>query len=77
MRTRTLLGLVLVICALFTLGASLSAAILHYALPAGNVVVAAFAVAVFVIGLIIALTEVLEKWLTRSQAALVNGLQAG
>jgi hypothetical protein len=72
-----LLGLVLAICGLSMVGASLSAAMLHYTLPSSNVVVAAFALVLLVIGLIIVLTEVFEKWLTRSQAALVDGLQAG
>ena len=72
-----LFGLLLATCGLFMVGISLSAAVFHYALPADNLVVAAFAILLLVIGLIIVLTEIFEKWLTRSQAALVDGLQAG
>ncbi len=77
MRAKMLLGLALFVCGLLMMIGSLGAAMLRYALPTDNFIIAAFAVVLLVIGLIIVLTEVLERWLTRSQTALVDGLQAG
>lgn len=55
----------------------LMATISHYVLPLGNVVMATVGILMLAAGLIVLITEVLELWLTRGQAALVDGLQAG
>lgn len=75
MRTRKLLGLCLMILGLVLVAASLSAALFHYALPLSNGLVAALAVLFLVVGPIVLSTEILKGWLSRSQAALVDGLQ--
>jgi len=77
MRSRRLLGLALTGLGLVLAAASLSSVILHYALPIGSGWLAVLAVLLLVIGLIVLITELLERWLSRSQSALVDGLQAG
>jgi hypothetical protein len=77
MRARRLVGLSLTGLGLVMVAAAVSAGILHYALPIGPGWLAVLAVLLLVIGLILLITELLEGWLSRSQAALVDGLQAG
>lgn len=77
MRARRLVGLSLTALGLVLVAAALSAGILHYALPIDTGWLAVLAVLLLVIGLIVLITELLEGWLSRSQAALVDGLQAG
>jgi len=77
MRSRRLIGLALTGLGIVLAAASLSAIILHYPLPIGAGWLAVLAVLLLVIGLIVLITELLERWLTRSQGALVDGLQAG
>ena len=77
MRSRRLIGLALTGLGLVLAAASLASVILHYALPVGVGWLAALAALLLVIGLIVLITELIERWLSRSQAALVDGLQAG
>jgi hypothetical protein len=77
MRTRRLVGLSLTALRLVLVAAALRAGILYYALPIGIGWLAVLAVLLLVIGLIVLITELLEGWLSRSQPALVDGLQAG
>jgi hypothetical protein len=77
MRARRLVGLSLIGLGLVLIAAALSAGILHHTLPIGTGSLAVLAVLLLVIGLIVLITELLEGWLSRSQAALVDGLQAG
>jgi len=62
---------------LILIAAALSVGFLHYALPVGISWLIVLAVLLLVIGLIVLITELLEKWLSNSQTALVDGLQAG
>jgi len=77
MRSRRLLGLCLTALGLVLVAAALSAGILHIELSIGIGWLAVLAILLLVIGLIVLITELLEGWLSRSQAALVDGLQAG
>jgi hypothetical protein len=77
MRSRRLIGHTLAGLGLVLAATSLSAAILQYALPIGIGWLVVLAVLLLLIGLIVLITELLERWLSRSQAALVDGLQAG
>jgi hypothetical protein len=65
-----ILGFVLVIT-------SVSAVVFRYSLTAGNGLVAIVGVLFLVVGLVILITEIVEGWLSCSQSALVDGLQAG
>jgi hypothetical protein len=76
-RTRKLLGLCVTILGLVLVAASLSAAVLHYELPLDSGAVAAIGLVFLAVGLIVLITEIFEGWISRSQAALVDGLQAG
>jgi hypothetical protein len=77
MRTRKLLGPSLVELGPMLVAVSLSAAVFHHTLPISNDLVAAIAILFPVLGLIVLITGILEGWLSRSQAALVDGLQPG
>ncbi len=72
-----LLGLALSVSGLLMMMTSVGVVMLRYALPTGNLIIVAFGAVILLFGLMVVLTEVLERWLTRSQAALVDGLQAG
>ncbi len=77
MRARRLLGGSLTVLGFVLATGGLMATISHYVLPLGNVVMATVGILMLAAGLIVLITEVLELWLTRGQAALVDGLQAG
>jgi hypothetical protein len=53
------------------------ASVSHYLLPLGNILMTAVGIPLLAFGLIVLITEILEGLLSRSQAALVDGLQAG
>jgi hypothetical protein len=55
----------------------LGPAFFHFVLPVSSVLAVGVAVLFLVVGLIVLVTELFEGWLNRSQAALVDGLQAG
>ncbi len=76
MRTRKLLGLFLTTLGSILLAASLSAAVLHYYLRIDSGVVAAIGILFVVLGVVVLNTDILKVWLSRGQAALVDGLQA-
>jgi len=77
MQTRKTLGLCLTILGLVLVVASLSAVFLHYSIPGSNGLAGIVGALILIIGLIILITEMLERLLSRSQSALVDGLQAG
>jgi len=77
MRRRKILGLCLTILGLGLVAVSLGAAVFHFALPVNSVLTLSVAVLPVVVGLTVLVTELFEGWLNRSQAALVDGLQAG
>jgi hypothetical protein len=76
-RTRKLLGLCVAILGLVLVATSLSAPVFHYGLPFNEGIVAAVGLVFLAVGLIVLVTEIFEGWVSRSQAALVDGLQAG
>lgn len=77
MRTRRLFGLLLAVIGLALAAASLAAATFRYVIPFGSVTLAVLAILILVVGLIILITEAMERWLSDGQAALVDDLQAG
>ena len=77
MRARRLLGGSLTVFGFVLATGALIATISHYVLPLSNVVMAAVGILLLAVGLILLITETLELWLSRGQAALVDGLQAG
>lgn len=77
MRVRKLLGLVLTELGLIFVAASLVEAFHQYTMPVGAGVLVALAILLLAVGLIVLITEILEGLLSRGQAALVDGLQAG
>jgi hypothetical protein len=77
MRTRRLFGLFLTTLGLALLATSVSAAVLHFNPRMGSGVVAAISILFLALGVIVLLMDILEVWLSRGQAALVDGLQAG
>ena len=77
MRTRKTLGLCLAILGFVLANASLSAVFFQYSLPAGNGPAAIAGASPLTVGLTVLIADMLEGLLSRSQSALVNGLQAG
>lgn len=56
---------------------SILSLVLHYAAFGSVTVVAVAGVILLVVGLLLLITELMESWLSKGQAALVDGLQAG
>lgn len=56
---------------------AIGAALIHYRLPFENLYAGAVGGLLLVVGLIFFIAEIFETWLSRSQSALVDGLQAG
>jgi type IV secretory pathway VirB3-like protein len=77
MRPRKLLGLCLTTLGPATVAVPVGSAVFHVVLPVNSILVAAVAVLFLLVGLIVLVTELFEIWLNRSQAALVDELQAG
>ena len=77
MRRRRLIGLILTTLGLVLFATSLSAAVLRYDLRISRGVVAAISILFLVLGVVVLIVDILEVWLSRGQAALVDGLQAG
>lgn len=77
MRARRLLGASLTILGFVLATGALMASVSHYLLPLGNILMTAVGIPLLAFGLIVLITEILEGLLSRSQAALVDGLQAG
>jgi len=49
----------------------------HYAAYVSVPILATVGALMFIIGLLLLITELMENWLRKGQAALVDGLQAG
>jgi len=77
MRARKLIGGSLTVLGSVLANGALMATISHYVLPLSNVVMVTVGILLLAVGLIVLITEMLELWLSRGQAALVDGLQAG
>ncbi|MGA2784134.1 MAG: hypothetical protein ABSF09_05495 [Candidatus Bathyarchaeia archaeon] len=68
---------ILVVVGLLMLAAGLGSWLLGMSLPVNSTVIVILGTAALVVGLIMFVTELFESWLSRSQSALVDGLQAG
>lgn len=77
MQLRELLGLFLTAFGLALMAIFLNASMFHTMLPVSSVLLIALAVLLLAVGLLVLVTEMFERWLDRSQTALVDGLQAG
>lgn len=77
MRRRLLIAGCILAAGLLSIASSLIASILHDSLPLGNSLVGGIGVLLVIVGLLVFITEIFEAFLTRSQTALVDGLQAG
>ncbi|MGD0177479.1 MAG: hypothetical protein ABSC50_11705 [Candidatus Bathyarchaeia archaeon] len=77
MRTRVLVALVLMALGVVLIAFAILSVLIRSA-PFANVpILAAAGALLLVIGLLLLITELMENWLTKGQAALVDGLQAG
>jgi len=56
---------------------SLWSLIVHYAVFGGALAIALAAAVILVVGVLLLIMELMESWLSKGQAALVDGLQAG
>ena len=77
MQTRRLFGLFLTTLGLALFATSVSAAVFHCNLRIGSGVIAAISILFLALGAIVLIMDIFEIWLSRGQAALVDGLQAG
>jgi cell division protein FtsW (lipid II flippase) len=76
MRLRKLLGLFLTTFGLALVAIFLNASMFRTMLPVSSVLLIALAVILLAVGLLVLVTKMFERWLDRSQTALVDGLQA-
>jgi cell division protein FtsW (lipid II flippase) len=77
MRLRKLLGLFLTTFGLALVAIFLNASMFRTMLPVSSVLLIVLAVILLAVGLPVLVTKMFERWLDRSQTALVDGLQAG
>jgi hypothetical protein len=77
LRLRGIVALFTVAAGIIMLAFSILSLAFHYA-AFGNAPVDAIAGAILlVVGVLLLITELMESWLSKGQAALVDGLQAG
>ncbi len=77
MRTRGLIALVIMSLGTFLIAFSIGSLLVHFSSFPNITIVAAVGAIIFVIGLLLLVTDLMENWLTKGQTALVDGLQAG
>ena len=77
LRTRGIIALALIALGIFLIALAIGSMLTHFAIYASAPILAAAGALVFIIGLLLLITELLENWLSKGQTALVDGLQAG
>jgi hypothetical protein len=77
LRTRGLVGVALIALGICLIAVAIASILTHFKIFAGATMLAIAGTVVFIIGLLLLMTELIENWLSKGQAALVDGLQAG
>lgn len=77
MKVRKAIAFTLIPTGLLTCFAGLFSLILGAYSPFNSTMIIILGVLLLVVGILILVRELFESWLSRSQAALVDGLQAG
>jgi uncharacterized membrane protein len=77
LRTRGIVAVTLIALGIFLIATAIGSMLTHFATFGSAPLLAAGGAVVFIIGLLLLITELMENWLSKGQAALVDGLQAG
>ena len=77
LKVRKAIAIVLILLGLATCLSGLTLWTISAYSPFGSSVIIILGVLFLVVGILIFITEMFESWLSHSQAALVDGLQAG
>lgn len=67
----------MIIAGVFLVALAITSIVARHALFATVPALGAAGILLLVIGVLLLITELMENWLTKGQAALVDGLQAG
>jgi len=67
----------MVVAGIVVIAFSILSLAIHYEVFGGVPVIAVAGAILLVVGLLLLITDLMENWLTKGQAALVDGLQAG
>jgi hypothetical protein len=77
LRMRTGFAVLLIITGIGLISLSVGSLIFHSSLPLNSLLALGVGIVLLLAGLLLLVTELVETWLSRSQRALVDGLQAG
>lgn len=77
LRLRGVIAILLMIAGVVLVASSIGSMMAHYASFPDVPVMGAAGALLLVVGLLLLVTELMERWLTKGQTALVDGLQAG
>jgi hypothetical protein len=77
LRPRIILGLGMIVLGILLVAVSIGSMVVRYTSSLNLTLLGGLGALVLFIGALLLITELLETWLSRGQAALVDGLQAG
>jgi uncharacterized membrane protein len=77
LRTRGIVAVALVALGVFLIAIAIGSMLTRFTTFADAPLLAVGGTVVFIIGLLLLITELMENWLSKGQTALVDGLQAG
>ena len=77
LKIRKAIAITLVLIGSLTCIAGLLSWVVAATSPFNSIVIIILGMVILVVGILVIVTEMFESWLNRSQAALVDGLQAG
>ena len=77
LKIRKAIAIILMLIGSLTCIVGLLSWVISASSPFNSIVIVILGMVILVVGILVLVTEMFESWLNRSQAALVDGLQAG